>query len=255
MTVSALIFDVDGTLAETEEVHRWAFNETFRAGGLPWNWDQPLYAELLRVTGGKERIRHYMQTIQSPLLAQDGLDEFIADLHREKTAYYTKRVDQGGVELRPGVARLIKEARAGGVRLAIATTTSHPNVVSLLRSTLGPESLEWFEVLGTGESAPRKKPDPGVYTWVLEQLGLQPEQCLALEDSTNGLRAALAAGVPTVITVSFYSSGEDFSGAVAVMDHLGEPTMPFRLVQAKAVEKGYADLELLEAWHQQVEVV
>jgi len=251
LSLKALIFDVDGTLAETEELHRWAFNEVFRKQGLNWEWDQSLYAELLKVTGGRERIRHYMQTIDSDLLAQENLGEFIAGLHQEKTDYYTQQVDQGKLALRPGVERLIREAREEGLRLAIATTTSRPNVVSLLSSTLGTESLDWFEALGTGECSPLKKPDPGVYHWVLEQMNLPANECLALEDSANGLQAGLAAGIPTVITVSSYTAKDDFSGALVVANHLGSVEQPAEMYQGDALGKDQIDIALLRHWHEQ----
>ena len=250
--LKALIFDVDGTLADTEEMHRQAFNQMFTEEGLGWEWDRELYGELLAVTGGRERIRHYLETIGSDLLARPDLDDWIASLHRRKTQIYTARVDQGALPLRPGVARLIREAREAGLTLAIATTTSRENVDSLLVSTLGSDSPEWFLAIGTGECAPRKKPDPGVYQWVLERIGAKPEACLALEDSANGLRAARAAGIPTLITVSPYTRSDDFGGAEIVLDHLGEPEQPFQVLRGEGKGHTHADLPLLRRWHRQL---
>jgi len=212
----ALIFDVDGTLAETEEIHRRAFNETFAAFGLGWTWSAALYAELLQVTGGKERIRHYERLAPGPELS----DSTVAELHRSKTARYAELVASGACALRSGVAETIAAAAARGQRLAIATTTARANVEALLAATLGHASLALFEVIVAGDEVARKKPAPDVYLAVLAQLGLPPAACLAIEDSRNGLLAARGAGIPVLITRSSYFQSDDFSGALAVVDRL-----------------------------------
>jgi HAD superfamily hydrolase (TIGR01509 family) len=224
MTLQALIFDVDGTLAETEEIHREAFNRAFLDAGLDWYWDCDRYRELLAVTGGRERIRHAIEAGARIPMRLDDLEAWIAELHRVKTRFYAESMATGKVSLRPGVERLLREAREGGLRLAIATTTSMPNVVALLDATLGQAAFGWFDVIATAEQAPRKKPDPSVYTLVLARLGLPPDVCIAIEDSANGVKAARAAGLPVMVTESRYSAGEDFTGAFAVLDDLGEPT-------------------------------
>ena len=216
MSVRALIFDVDGTLAETEELHRIAFNRTFAEAGLPWNWDRDLYRELLKVTGGRERIEAYAQRTGA-----EGIDA--PALHRCKTEVYNELMVPGTVELRPGVEDLLRRARSAGIDLAIATTTSRPNVVGLLRATLGEDALGWFRSVRTGEDTTRKKPDPEVYRLVLGDLGYLPEDCLIFEDSENGLRAAKAVHVPTVITPSIYTGDDDFSGADYIFKNLDEP--------------------------------
>ncbi|MDH4120855.1 MAG: HAD-IA family hydrolase [Deltaproteobacteria bacterium] len=246
MELQALIFDVDGTIANTEEVHRETFNEIFSKYGLGWHWDRPLYHRLLKVTGGKERIRHYMETTHPDMLSRPGLADWIAELHREKTALYNQRVLAGEIPLRAGVRRLMEEARGLGVKLAIATTTSRVNVESLLISALGADSLGWFSAWGTGESSSQKKPHPGVYLKVLEELNLPAQACLALEDSANGLRSAAAAGIPVLITVSPYTEEDDFSGAMAVTDGLGDPGQPPRWIQGG--KSGMVSLALLREW-------
>lgn len=218
--MQALIFDVDGTLAETEEAHRRAFNDAFAAAGVPWHWDAPRYLELLAVAGGRERIRHYLQIFQPHVFGQSDLDALIATIHADKTLRYAQRVEAGEVALRPGVERLLDEAGQAGLRLAIATTTSLKNVNALLRATLGPAGRERFEVIGAGEQAAAKKPAPDIYCWVLDRLGLPPEECLAIEDSSNGLRAASGAGIATVITRSLYTQSDNFEGAIAIIDNL-----------------------------------
>ncbi len=246
--LQALIFDVDGTLAETEEIHRKAFNRAFADAGLGWQWSRERYRELLAVSGGKERIRHYIGDTDPALLDRDDLDEWIADLHRAKTRHYADMMAAGEAALRPGVERLIREAHAAGMRLAIATTTTRANITALFDATLGREALDWFEVIGSATEAPVKKPDPSVYLWVLGQLGLAGDACLALEDTRNGVLAATAAGIPVLVTQSFYSEGEDFSGAVAVLSDLGEPDQPHRLLAGDVHTPGWASLETIEEW-------
>jgi len=207
MPLAALIFDVDGTLAETEEVHREAFNQAFAEAGMDWHWDRPLYRELLGVTGGRERLLAFAP--RTP-------EAEIARLHRLKTAHYTKMVEEGQVTLRPGIESLIAQAHADGLKLGIATTTSRANIDALLGERVG-----WFDVIMSGEDAPAKKPDPAVYRLVLERLDLPAGRCLAIEDSANGLRAARGAGLDVVVTVSVYTGGEDFAGALAVFPDLG----------------------------------
>lgn len=217
MVIRALIFDVDGTLAETEEIHRQAFNQSFAEAGLDWNWTQPLYRRLLRVTGGKERIAAYIGEQGGGTAAID-----IPALHRRKTEIYNARIRDRAVALRPGVEALIKLARGNALRLAVATTTSRPNVDSLIAATLGEGALSWFETIRCGEDVRRKKPDAEVYRLVLADLGLAGPDCIAFEDSANGLLAAQGAGIPTVITPSLYTDHEDFTGARLVLSDLAD---------------------------------
>lgn len=208
MTLKAIIFDVDGTLAETEEAHRAAFNQAFAERGLPWHWDRAVYGALLKVSGGKERMAAF---------AGPGHDDLIAALHRRKTELYTQAVAAGGVPLRPGIAALIAEAWAAGLVQAIATTTTRANVLALLGG-----HPEWCTVMACADDAPVKKPDPQVYHFVLARLGLSPGDCLAIEDSANGVRAARAAGIPVVVTRSAYTQDDDVTGALAVFPDLAE---------------------------------
>ena len=246
--LQALLFDVDGTLADTEgQGHRVAFNRAFREAGLDWDWDEPLYRELLAVTGGKERMRHYIERYRPDFTPPTGdLDPFLAELHRRKNAHYADLLAQGEVPLRPGIERLLREAREAGMRLAIATTTSPENVTHLLENTLGAEAVDWFEIIGAGDVVPAKKPAPDIYHYVLERLGLLPEATLALEDSANGVRAAVGAGVPTLVTANDFTLDDDFSGALAVVDQLGEPGRPARRLP-EGTPLGVLDLAALEA--------
>lgn len=220
--MKAVIFDVDGTLADTEEAHRQAFNATFKEFGLSWHWDVELYVELLAVAGGKERLAHYCRCVEPARLAQPEGMGFIAKLHQRKTRVYERRVEMGEVPPRPGVVRLIRELLVADVRLAIATTTSRANVDVLLATALADLPPDAFEVIGAGEQAAAKKPAPDIYNWVLGELGLPGADCLAIEDSRNGVRAALGAGIPVLVTESSWTRRDDFTGAVAVLPDLAD---------------------------------
>lgn len=222
--LAALIFDVDGTLADTEEAHRQAFNMAFQDARLGWHWDRALYARLLDVAGGKERLQHYWRLTQRAAPPPGLLDT----LHAGKTRHYAHLV--AGVSLRDGVPDLFEEARAARLALAIATTTTPANIDALLRPHLGPHWRRRFAAIGDGASvgaSGRKKPAPDVYLAVLAQLGagsrsgLGAAHCLAFEDSMNGLAAARAAGIATIVTPTAYTAHHDFSGALAVQDRVG----------------------------------
>ncbi|MGB5737474.1 MAG: HAD-IA family hydrolase, partial [Thiohalocapsa sp.] len=215
-------------LADTErDGHRPAFNAAFADVGLDWVWSVELYGELLRVTGGKERIYEYLRVHRPDFVPDRPLDEFVRDLHRRKTEHYVRMMHAGGIPLRSGVLRLLREARAAGVRLAIATTTTPENVAALLESAPEPDLMSWFEVVAAGDVVPNKKPAPDIFELALSELGLPASACVAIEDSDNGARSALGAGLDALlVTVSSYTEAQDFSGASLVVDQLGEPDRP-----------------------------
>lgn len=252
--LKALLFDVDGTLADTErDGHRVAFNQAFEQAGLDWHWDEDLYGELLAVTGGKERIRHYLTRHRPDFeLPEDG-DAFIAGLHAAKTIFYTQLLGEGRIPLRPGVKRVLEESREAGLRLAIATTTTPENVTALLEHALSPESVAWFEVIAAGDIVPQKKPAPDIYIWAMEQMGLGPEDCLAFEDSANGVKSVLGSGIRTLlVTTNGYTRDDDLNGASLVLDQLGEPESPCQAQFGTAPANGFVDVASLQLLHRQV---
>ncbi|NDC60677.1 MAG: HAD family hydrolase [Betaproteobacteria bacterium] len=232
----ALIFDVDGTLADTESAHLAAFNHAFKEQGLDWHWDETLYTQLLEISGGKERMMHYWRQVHPDMkdIAGSGLSDTIEQLHALKTAAYESAVQNGAVALRPGVLELIHSAHQQGLRLAIATTTSPVNISVLLRNAVGPDWKNLFMVIEDASTAPKKKPHPQVYLQTLARLALPSTDCLAFEDSFNGLRSATSAGLKTIITVNKFTAHQDFSGAFKVLPDLGG-----------------VSLEQLQAWLQQ----
>lgn len=248
MPLQALLFDIDGTLADTErDGHRPAFNLAFAEFGLDWDWTPELYGKLLAVTGGKERIRYFVENYLPDFRSAD-FDKLVADLHKAKTRHYTAMLANGAIPLRPGVRRLLHEARQAGLRLAIVTTTTPENVTALLRYSVAEDAESWFEVIAAGDIVPAKKPAPDIYLWALQKMRIAPENCIAFEDSRNGLLASRAANVPTVVTVNGYTAHENFDDALAVLSDLGEPDAPFTRLKGDAGGKDYVDLELLRRW-------
>ncbi|MFA5626871.1 MAG: HAD family hydrolase [Thiohalomonadaceae bacterium] len=248
--LKALLFDVDGTLADTErDGHRPAFNLAFAEAGLDWCWPPELYGELLSVTGGKERIRYYLDKYKTDFQHDGDLEGLVASLHKAKTAHYMRMLAEGVIPLRVGVKRLLAEARAAGLRMAVVTTTTPENVTALLQHALHPEAESWFEVIAAGDVVPFKKPDPGIYLYAMEQMGLDPAECVALEDSGNGILASHGAGIATIVAVNDYTKADDFSDAVIVLNHWGEPDQAFTVLQGDAAGHGYLTLDLVRQLH------
>ena len=242
----ALIFDVDGTLAETEDLHRQAFNRAFAELGLPWRWDPALYADLLTVMGGKERLAHYIDT-QHPADAE-ALHARAPEIHARKTAAYGALVVESRLPLRPGIARLIAEARAAGIRLAVATTTSRPNVDQLLAINFPPGDAP-FDVIAAGDEANRKKPAPDVFLLALAGLEIAAAEAVAFEDSAAGISSACAAGLPVLATRSRYTDSHTLDGAFSAVSDLGEPGRPHRHIAGLEWPGGVVTLAALRDWH------
>jgi HAD superfamily hydrolase (TIGR01509 family) len=252
MQLKAVIFDVDGTLAETErDGHRVAFNLAFKEHGLDWVWDDGLYKKLLAITGGKERILYFLSDFKRGFSYEDDLDLLIKELHRLKTKHYVALLENMTINLRPGVARLINELRSSNLRMAIATTTTPENVTALIKSTLGEHALEWFDCIAAGDIVAAKKPASDIFDYCLEQLGLGAEECLAVEDSANGVRSSCAAGIPTIVTSNFYTEDDDFSGAISVFNHLGEVDLACDTLSGKTIANSYINVDVLKQLHEQ----
>jgi HAD superfamily hydrolase (TIGR01509 family) len=245
--LKALIFDVDGTLSDTErDGHRVAFNQAFAGAKLDWYWDEETYGLLLKVTGGKERIRYFIEDFLPAFKTPADLDGFVRDLHQSKTRHYVELLRSGAIPLRPGVERLLKKARSAGLRLGIATTTTPENVTALLRATLGSESIAWFDVIAAGDVVPNKKPAPDIYQYALDEMDLSAAECMAFEDSGNGLLSSTQAGLKTIVTVNAYTRHDDFEGALIVLDQLGGPAAPFSVIDGNARGATHVDVPLLQ---------
>ena len=252
--LKALIFDVDGTLADTEkDGHRVAFNRAFEEANLNWNWSVEEYGELLEVTGGKERMHHFL-TLRLPEFLEEQqkagtLDDLIKTLHARKTHFYTSLLAEGAIPLREGVKRLLDEARQQGFRLAISTTTTPANVTSLLENTLGKESISWFEVIAAGDIVPKKKPAADIYDYALREMNLKAEECIAFEDSLNGIKSSLGANLKTIIPQNHYTEEHDFTGAAVVLDHLGEPDEPCSCIAGDINGATFVSMETVKYLH------
>jgi len=248
--LKAIIFDVDGTLANTErDGHRVAFNYAFSEFGLDWDWGVDLYGELLSVTGGKERIKYYLSEYNikvADVNSADEINEFAATLHKLKTSHYLTLLKSGKIPLRSGVVDLINNARKAGITLAIATTTTPENVTVLLENQLGAESISWFSSIGAGDIVPLKKPSPDIYNYVLKELNLNADDCIAIEDSHNGWLSSQAANLTTVITTNAYTVDEDFTGADLVIDKMGDADNKFTVAQGDSLGHDTLTIELLQ---------
>jgi HAD superfamily hydrolase (TIGR01509 family) len=244
--LKGIIFDLDGTIADTEEVHRLAFNAAFHEANLDdWQWTRELYADLLGVAGGRERIGHYVRVYHPEFHpAEFGLDDFVGQLHYAKTRTYQRMIGEGAASLRPGVMRLLNEARAAKLAVAIATSTARANVQAVLTAAFGDDWESLFPVVVTCTELKAQKPAPDVYQHALAELGLTNQEVVAIEDTRNGLLAAVAAGVHTVVTCHFYTRNHDLSEAALVVDHLGDIDQPCTVFAGDRVDK--VDLAFLK---------
>lgn len=244
--LKAIIFDMDGTLADTEDLHRQAFNLAFREHACPLNWSRLEYKQLLSISGGRERIYHCLKQAG---VADTELQRTVDAVHQTKSTLYRQILVSDVIELRPGIRRLVQECRAAGLKLAIATSSSTDNVNTLLRRTFGSAGNDFFPVVVTCDLVTDKKPSPAVYIYALSELGLEAENCISIEDTSNGNLAALAAGINTVITTHPLTMDNDFTGASLVLNHLGEPDKPFKVAAGAAYGRHYVDLDLLRMIH------
>lgn len=246
--LKAVLFDVDGTFADTEnQIHLPAFNQAFEEFKLNWHWHETEYLDLLKVTGGMERIRHYLDTHKPDCQYPIEESAWIADLHKCKTKYCVEIMASGKITLRPGVIRLIHEIRENpDLRMAIVTTTSPENVTALLEPVLGKGCLDWFDLIAGGEMVENKKPAPDIYQFTLDKMNWRADEVIAIEDSRNGILSAQGAQIKTLITECSITHGQDFTGATLVVDQLGEPDAPFKVLEGNAGQATFANIALLE---------
>jgi HAD superfamily hydrolase (TIGR01509 family) len=242
MKLEALIFDVDGTLIDTEELHRQAYNQTFLDFGFGWDWDVNSYADLLTVSGGEARIARYIDLIDLPPSEKIRLRRMIPAIHREKTRLYGQLIASNSVRPREGVARLIGEAWRADICVGLVASSASANVDTLVSSALGPDLRKAVGAIVCGDMVTRKKPAPDIYELLLTMLRISAPAAVAFEDSANGLMAAKAAGLYTIVTPSPWTTGQKFESADLVLSSLGDPDMP--LDSASAAEIGAPYLEL-----------
>ncbi len=245
--LSALIFDVDGTLADTESAHLRAFNTAFVLAGMSWHWSEERYRELLAISGGKERIAYHWLLEDPEAATSTEAARKIRHIHQLKTDEYTRLVQEGQVELRPGIHRLIVDAYCSGLPMAIATTTTPANVEALLHHCLGRDWRKFFAVICDASTPGDKKPAPDVYLHALAALNVHSGNCIAFEDSENGLRAASMAGISTIITPTSFTRDQDFSDAMLVLPHLGDPEIP--IPAGNGVHQTMVDMLTLRCLH------
>lgn len=245
----ALIFDVDGTLAETERFgHRVAFNQAFAAAGLDWFWDEESYGRLLEIPGGRERILAFIKQLPEAIRPQGSAEELALRLHRSKNQRYRQLLGDNRIELRPGVARLMVEARHAGIRLGICSTGGQESVLPLLRATLGPDAEDWFAAISLQDGTTPSKPSPDLYLRALSELKLAPADCIAIEDSAIGVRAAAAAGIPVIACYNDYSENQDLGPAIAEVDGFGTSTVPVRTRRGTPPADGLINVAALQCW-------
>jgi beta-phosphoglucomutase-like phosphatase (HAD superfamily) len=246
MQLEAVIFDVDGTLADTEEVHRRAFNRAFKEFDLDWNWTPKIYEELLSISGGYERITYYAGDLAEQFRHAGEFSRFAQDVHKVKSRFYIEMLEAGEIPLRTGVRRLLEEIRDSQLMLAIATSSTYANLKTLLDRNLPANWMSWFSAISTCDTITKKKPSPAVYESVLGILEIGPTRAIAIEDTVNGCLSATAAGLSSVITTHFFTRNHHFPSAAIVLDSLGDQDAPFKIIRGDAGTKEFVDLELLE---------
>lgn len=243
--LKAIIFDMDGTLADTEDIHRRAFNQAFSEYGYNWQWSIKEYIHLLQISGGKERIYDYLRHKNVQFRDNGELWQHAKAIHQRKSEIYRDKLIHEKIELRPGVARLINEASDEKIILSIATSSSRRNVETLLNNAMGADALTLFSTIVTCDIIEHKKPSPAVFQYVLSELKLKPSECITIEDTCNGNLSALRAGLKTVVTTHDFTIDDDFTGASLVVDQLGEPGHAFVVKSGNAFGSQLVDIALL----------
>ena len=246
MKLSAVLFDVDGTIAETEEFHRRSFNEAFKEFNLDWFWDEAIYKELINVGGGKERIMHHIKRAWPEMLNFKNLSKYIDSIHKIKNEIFEDFMDDLVIKPRPGVLRLIEELKQKKVRLALVSSSSETNILNLFNKALKINPKDEFDIIAHGDITKNKKPSPEIYEWALEKLRLPPQACVAIEDSPRGVESAIRANINVLVTPSILTVDENFKNAKLVISHLGEKKDPFNTIDGEDYGFGLVNYELLQ---------
>lgn len=250
MTLEALVFDLDGTFVDTDELHRRAFNQAFLEFDLGFDWTPELYEKLLAVSGGADRIRHFIDEASLSQEQKRALHAVIPAVHREKTRIYGELLSDNTVKLRSGVRRLMDEARKNNLKIGVVATSASANMQPLILSVLGREGASDIRAFVSADRVAQKKPAPDIYALAASMLGVSPENCVAFEDSTNGVLAAKAAGFFTIATPSRWTRAQDFSRADICLSGLGDPDAPLGSADAMRLGgAGYVGLDQVRALH------
>ncbi len=247
MLLSAVLFDVDGTMAETEDLHRRSFNESFKEFNLDWYWDEPIYRELINIGSGKERIEYYIKRAWPEMLDYKNLSKYIDSIHKVKNEIFEDFIMESEVKMRPGVMRLINELKEKEIRIAIVSSTSENNLITLFEKGLGVDPKLTFDLIAHGDCTQNKRPSPEIYEWVLERLRLPSQSCIAIEDSLRGVESAKNSNINVLVTPSIFTRGEDFTDAKLVVSDLGEEDRPFEKIKGNDFGKKIVDSQLLES--------
>jgi HAD superfamily hydrolase (TIGR01509 family) len=220
--IKAAFFDQDGVIIDTErDGHRVSFNMTFKEFGFTDEWDVEYYHELLQIAGGKERMKHHWKTKGfSRPLTEEEIDSLVKEMHKRKTAIFVELIESGKLPLRPGIRRFMKELMDAGIKIGVCTTSNEAAAKAITEKILSDIK---FDVVLAGDVVKNKKPDPEIYNLALSKLELQPEECFVVEDSKNGVKAAKAACMKTIVTTNHYTEKEDVEAGDVIVSCLGEP--------------------------------
>jgi len=246
MDLSAVFFDVDGTIVETEDFHRRSFNESFKEFNLNWYWDEAIYKELINIGAGKERIRHYISRAWPEMLDYKNLEKYIDSIHKTKNEIYDDYIIDSKIQPRPGVLRLIYELKKKKIRIALISSNSEVNLINLFEKGLKIVHKSIFDLIAHGECTRQKRPSPEIYEWALEKLRLPPQACIAIEDSPRGLESAINAKIDVLVTPSFLTVNEDFKDAKLIVSDLGEDDKPFKTIDGNNFGYDLVTFDLLQ---------
>tara|TARA_B100001248_G_C27242029_1_gene389797 strand:- start:32 stop:787 length:756 start_codon:yes stop_codon:yes gene_type:complete len=245
MLLSAVLFDVDGTISETEDFHRKSFNEAFKEFNLDWFWDEAIYKELINIGDGKERIEYYIKRAWPEMLEYKNLTKYINSIHKVKNEIFKDFIMDSGITFRPGVLRLINELRENNIRIAIVSSTTQEDLLTLFKNGLNMDPTSTFDLIAHGGCTENKRPSPEIYEWILEKLRIPPQSCVAIEDSLRGLRSAVNANINVLVTPSLYTKTENFEEANIVVSSLGEYEKPFEVIKGKTHGNELVNIDLL----------